>query len=49
MKRDLTKDCTMEDARTEVYKENSVQGGIASPEKAMKRKEKEDSQEHKDQ
>ena len=49
MEKDLTKYYTVEDARTRIYKENLVQGGIASPEKAIKRKEKEYSQEHKDQ
>ena len=49
MEKDLTKYYTVEDARTGIYKDNSVQGRIASPEKAINRREKEDSQEHKDQ
>ena len=43
MEKDLTKDYTVEDGITEIYKNNSVQEGIASPGKAMKRKGKEDS------
>jgi len=48
MERTLTKKCTMEDSRTEIHKENSAQGGIVSPEMAMKRREKEDNQELKE-
>ena len=49
VERTLTKDCIMEDSRTEMYKENSVQGGTVSPEKAMKSREKEGSRERNDQ
>ena len=48
MERTLTKECTMEDGRTKIYKENSVPGGTINPLKAVKRRGKEDNQELKE-
>ena len=48
MGRTLTKECTMEDTRIEIYTENSTKGGTVNPLKAMKKKGKEDNQELKE-